>query len=91
VTVLAKLSVKIARRRFRFGKSFKVRGTAEPADTVRVVLQRRGRRRYVRERSRVLRVRKGKFKMKLRPRSRGRYRVVVQAGRVKRRRKLRIL
>jgi len=90
VTVLAKLSVKVARRQFRFGKSFTVRGTAEPADTVRVVLQRRGRRRWVRERSRVLRVRKGNFKVKLRPRSRGRYRLVVQAGRVKRRRSLRI-
>jgi hypothetical protein len=38
----------------------------------------------------VLRVRKGKFKMELRPRSRGKYRLVVQVGRVKRRRKLRI-
>jgi hypothetical protein len=90
VTVLARLSVKLARRRYRFGKSFTVRGTAEPAETVRVVLQRRGRRRWVRERNRVLRVRKGKFKMKLRPRSRGKYRLVVQVGRVKRRRNLRI-
>jgi N-acetylmuramoyl-L-alanine amidase len=90
VTVLAKLSVTLKRRRFRFGKSFTVRGTAEPADAVRVVLQRRGRRRWVRERSRELRVRNGNFKMKLRPRSRGKYRLVVQAGRVKRRRKLRV-
>jgi hypothetical protein len=90
VTVLAKLSVKVARRRFRFGRSFTIRGTAEPADYVRVVLQRRGRRRWLRERHRVLRVRKGKFKMKLKPRSRGKYRLVVQVGRVKRRRSLRI-
>ena len=62
-----------------------------PADDVRVVLQRRSRRRWVRERSRILRVRKGKFKMKLKPRSRGKYRLVVQAGPVKRRRSLRIL
>jgi hypothetical protein len=38
----------------------------------------------------VLRVREGKFKMKLKPRSRGKYRLVVQVGRVKRRRSLRI-
>jgi hypothetical protein len=90
VTVLAKLNVKVARRNHRFGKSFTIRGTAEPADYVRVVLQRRRRRRWVRERTRVLRVRKGKFKMKLKPRSRGKYRLVVQVGRVKRYRRLRI-
>jgi hypothetical protein len=90
VTVLARLNVKIARTRFRFGKSFTVRGTAEPADTVKVVLYRRRRRRWIRERRRVLRVRKGKFKMKLKPRHTGRYRVVVQVGRVKRRRTLTI-
>jgi N-acetylmuramoyl-L-alanine amidase-like protein len=90
VTVLAKLNVKIARSRFRLGKSFTIRGTAEPADTVRVTLYRKRRRRWIRERTRVLRVRKGKFKMKLKPRYRSRYRVVVKVGPVRRRRTLTI-
>jgi N-acetylmuramoyl-L-alanine amidase-like protein len=91
VTVLARLSAKLGRRRVRFGKSFSLSGTAEPADTVRIVLQRRGRRRWIRERTRTLRVRSGKFKMRLRPRARGRYRVIIQVGRVKRIRYLRVL
>ena len=90
VTVLAKLNVKVSSSRFRFGKSFTIRGTAEPAESVQVMLYRRRRRRWIRERNRELRVRKGKFKMKLKPRYRGRYRVVVKVGRVKRRRTLTI-
>jgi hypothetical protein len=78
------------KRRARYGKSFGMRGTAEPADYVRITLQRRARRRWVRERRRLLRVRKGTFKMKLKPRYRGKYRLTVQAGRVKRRRGIRI-
>jgi hypothetical protein len=68
-----------------------MRGTAQPADYVRVTLQRRRRRRWVRERGRVLRVREGAFRMKLKPRYRGRYRLNVQAGRVKRRRPIRVI
>ncbi|HET8759328.1 MAG TPA: peptidoglycan recognition protein, partial [Solirubrobacteraceae bacterium] len=90
VTVLARLSVKLRRRRHRLGKSFTIRGTTEPAETVRVLLKRRGRHRWIRERSRVLRVRNGKYKMKLKPRHRGKYRLIVKVGRVKRRRTLRI-
>jgi hypothetical protein len=89
VLVLAKLNVTV-KRRARYGKSFGMRGTAEPADYVRVTLQRRRRRRWIRERGRELRVRKGTFKMKVKPRHRGRYRLQVQAGRVKRRRSIRI-
>jgi N-acetylmuramoyl-L-alanine amidase-like protein len=91
VTVLARLSVKLGRRRLRLGKSVSIRGTAEPADTVRILVQRRVRRRWVRERTRELRVRGGAFHMRLRPRGRGRYRLTIQVGRVKRRRYLRVL
>jgi hypothetical protein len=91
VTVLARLSVLVNRRRIRLGKSVTVNGTAAPADTVRVMLHRRVRRRWVRERNRTLRVRKGAFRVRLRPRARGRYRLTVQVGRVKRRRTIRVV
>jgi hypothetical protein len=38
----------------------------------------------------VLVVKKGAFKVRLRPRARGRYRLMVQKGRVKRRRAMRV-
>ena len=42
------------------------------------------------ERSRKLKVRNGSYKVRLRPRTRGKYRVVVQVGRVKRHRQLKV-
>ena len=90
VTVLARLQVSIDRRRLRLGNSVKVDGTAEPAETVRLFLHRRARRRWIRERDRVVRVRRGTFHVRLRPHARGRYRLIIKAGRVKRRKALRV-
>ena len=61
-----------------------------PADTVRLTLYRRVRRHGPRERNRTLDRQEGVFKVRLRPRSRGRYRLMVQKGRVKRRRAMRV-
>jgi N-acetylmuramoyl-L-alanine amidase-like protein len=91
VTVLARLSAKLGRKKVRFGKSVSIRGTAEPADYVRILVQRRRGRRWVRERDRHLRVRGTKFQMRLRPRGFGRYRITIQVGRVKRRRYFRVV
>jgi hypothetical protein len=90
VTVLPKMAVKLGRRDVRLGTSVKAKGTAVPADTVRLTLDRRVRRHWVRERNRTLVVKKGAFKIRLRPRARGRYRLMVQKGRVKRRRAMRV-
>jgi hypothetical protein len=90
VTVLPKMDVKLGRRNVRLGSSVQAKGSAVPADTVRLTLDRRVKRHWVRERNRMLTVRKGKFKIRLRPRSRGRYRLMVQKGRVKRRRAMRV-
>jgi hypothetical protein len=90
VTVLPKMEVRLGRRDVRLGSSVQAKGSAVPADTVRLTLDRRVRRHWVRERNRVLTVRKGQFKVRLRPRNRGRYRLMVQKGRVKRRRAMRV-
>jgi hypothetical protein len=90
VTVLPKMAVQLGRRNVRLGTSVQAKGTAVPADTVRLTLDRRVRRHWVRERNRVLVVRKGAFQVRLRPRARGRYRLMVQKGRVKRRRAMRV-
>jgi hypothetical protein len=91
ITVLASLKLSITRKRLRYGNSFTARGRATPAETVKLTLQRRSRRRWVKERSRKLKVRNGSYKVRLRPRTRGKYRVVVQVGRVRRHRQLKVL
>jgi hypothetical protein len=90
VTVLPRMNVALGRRNVRLGRSVQAKGTAVPADTVRLTLDRRVRHHWLRERNRVLVVRKGAFKVRLRPRARGRYRLMVQKGRVKRRRAMRV-
>ena len=70
VAVIPQLSVKVNRRRMRVGKSVQVSGNASPATHVRLTLSRRSRRRWVRERRRLLRVRNGTYRVRLRPRSR---------------------
>jgi hypothetical protein len=90
VTVLPWMSVKLSRKQLRLGQSVRVNGTAKPADTVRLTLDRRVRRHWKRERNRQLRVRNGAFQVKIRPHARGRYRLMIQKGRVKRRRALRV-
>ena len=90
VTVLPKMAVQLGRRDVRLGSSVRAKGSAVPADTVRLTLDRRVRNHWVRERNRTLIVKKGSFKIRLRPRARGRYRLMVQKGRVKRRRAMRV-
>ena len=90
VTVLPKMDVSLGRHNVRLGSSVQAKGSAVPADTVRLTLDRRVKRHWVRERNRTLIVKKGTFKIRLRPRSRGRYRLMVQKGRVKRRRAMRV-
>jgi hypothetical protein len=90
ITVLASLNLALGRKRLRLGNTFGAHGKATPAETVKLTLERRYRRRWVKERSRVLKVRKGTYTVRLRPRTRGKYRVTVQVGRVKRHRQLKI-
>jgi hypothetical protein len=90
ITVLARLKLSLSRRRLRAGRTFRVRGTASPAAQVRLTLERRSRRRWVRERRRLLPVRDGAFQARLRPRSPGKYRVTVRVGSVVRRRTLHV-
>jgi len=84
------MDVRLGRRNVRLGTSVQAKGSAVPADTVRLTLDRRVKRHWVRERNRTLIVKKGTFKIRLRPRNRGRYRLMVQKGRVKRRRAMRV-
>ena len=90
IAVIPQLSVKLGRSRMRVGKSVQVSGNASPATHVRLTLSRRVRRRWVRERRRLLRVRNGTYRVRLRPRSRTKYRVTVQVGGIKRNRPLRV-
>jgi hypothetical protein len=92
IYVLAKLNLALGRNRLRLGQTFKAQGRASaPAESVKLTLQRRSRRRWVKERRRVLPVSGDAYKVRLRPRTRGKYRVTVQAGRVKRHRQLKVL
>ena len=68
----------------------RVSGTADPATHVRLRLDLRSRRRWVRSRTRLLRVRRGAYKAFVRPRGRGKYRVTVQVGGIRRRRTLKV-
>jgi hypothetical protein len=54
------------------------------------MLDLRSRRRWRRQRTRLLRVRSGVYNAYVRPRGRGKYRVTVQVGSIKRRRTLRV-
>jgi hypothetical protein len=90
VTVYPWMSVKLNRKQLRLGQNVQVKGTAKPADTVRLTLDRRVKRHWKRERNRQLRVRNGAFQVKIRPHARGRYRLMIQKGRVKRRRAMRV-
>jgi hypothetical protein len=91
IAVLASLNLKLGRNRVPLGESFKASGRAVPADSVKLTLQRRSRRRWVTTRRRVLQVRNDAYKVRMRPRVRGKYRVNVQVGRVKRHRQLKVL
>jgi len=90
VTVLARINLSLNTNRLRLGRRVRVTGTADPATHVRVMLDLRRRRRWVRSRTRLLRVRRGAYKAFVRPRGRGKYRVTVQVGGIKRRRTLRV-
>jgi hypothetical protein len=89
VTVLARLSINLGRNRLRAGRLVRVTGVADPATHVRLTVQVRSRRRWVRQSRRLVRVRSGLFRTTVRPRSRGKYRISVQVGRIVRRRGLR--
>jgi hypothetical protein len=89
--VLPRLNLALDRARVRRGRVVTVTGTADPADRVRLTLERRVGRRWVRERRRSLRVVDGAFSMRVRPRSSGKYRVTVQVRSVRRRRVLRVV
>jgi hypothetical protein len=91
VTVRAQLDLGVDDDRLRRGQTVHVTGTASPADRVRVVLERRWRRRWVRERRRLLRVHNGAYRVRLRPLARGKYRITARVGSVRRRRMLRVL
>jgi N-acetylmuramoyl-L-alanine amidase len=91
ITVLARLGIALDRTRLRRGRVVTVTGTASPAERVRLTLERRSGRRWVRERRRRLRVESGVYTVRLRPRSSGKYRVTAQVGSVRRRRVLRVV
>jgi hypothetical protein len=92
ILVLARLNLTLGRNRLRLGQSVNAQGHATaPAESVKLTLQRRSRRRWVKERKRVLPVTGDAYKVRLRPRARGKYRVTVQAGRVRRHRQLKVL
>jgi N-acetylmuramoyl-L-alanine amidase-like protein len=91
IVVLAHLNLTLDRSRIRRGRVVTVNGTANPAERVRLSLERRVGRRWVRERRRDLRVSNGLFTVRLRPRSSGKYRITVQVGTVRRRRILRVV
>jgi hypothetical protein len=89
IDVLPRLDLSLGRTRVRLGRRLKAQGHASaPAQSVRLTLQRRGRRRWYREQRRVLPVADDAYTLRLRPHRRGRYRVIAQAGRVKRYRRL---
>ncbi len=90
VTVLPRLDIALGNSRIRLGRRVRVRGTADPATHVRLMLDLRSRRRWQRARTRLLRVRGGAYNAYVRPRWRGKYRVTVQVGGIKRRRILRV-
>ena len=91
VIVLPRLSLGLDRARVRRGRVVTVTGTADPAERVRLTLERRSGRRWLRVRRRSLRVVDRAFAMRVRPRSSGKYRVTVQVGSVRRRRLLRVV
>jgi N-acetylmuramoyl-L-alanine amidase len=90
ITVLARLNLSLNRNRLRLGNRVRARGTADPATHVRLMLDVRSRRRWVRSRTRLVRVRRGAYNAYMRPRGRGKYRVTVQVGGIKRHRTLKI-
>jgi N-acetylmuramoyl-L-alanine amidase len=90
VSVLARLNIALSNSRLRLGRRVRVSGTADPATHVRLTLDLRSRRRWRRDRTRLLRVRRGVYNAYVRPRARGKYRVTVQVGSIKRRRTLRV-
>jgi hypothetical protein len=90
LTVLPRLTIGITKRRLRLGRTVTVDGTAELADRVSLVLERRSRGRWKRERKRSLAVVDGVWEIRLRPRRRTRYRVSASAGPIVRRRRFRV-
>jgi N-acetylmuramoyl-L-alanine amidase len=90
ITVLARLNIRLSRNRIRLGSRVRVRGTADPATQVRLMLDVRRRRRWLRARTRLVRVRRSAYNAWVRPRGRGKYRVTVQVGGIKRRRSLKV-
>jgi hypothetical protein len=90
ITVLARLNVSLSRKRIRLGSRARVRGSADPATKVRLMLDVRRRRRWLRTRTRLVRVRRGAYNTVVRPRGRGKYRVTVQVGGIKRHRTLKV-
>ena len=91
VTVLARLSLTLGRNRLRLGWRVRASGVADPATHVRITLQRRSRRRWLTERRRVVAVRDGVYRVRLRPLARGRYRISSRVGRIVRRRAIRVV
>ncbi len=90
ITVLARLNLTLNRNRIRLGSRVRARGSADPATQVRLMLDVRSRRRWVRARTRLVRVRRGAYNTVVRPRGRGKYRVTVQVGGIKRHRTLKV-
>ena len=90
ITVLARLDLTLNRNRLRLGSRVRVHGTADPATHVRLMLDVRRRRRWVRSRTRLVRVRRGVYNAWVRPGGRGKYRVSVQVGGIRRNRSLKV-
>ena len=90
VTVLARLTISLNRRRLRLGQRARLTGAADPATHVRLTVQRRGRRRWVRHRRRLVRVRSGLYRARVRPPRSGKYRITAKVGRIKRRRTIKV-
>ncbi len=86
VTILARLNISVRRS----GGVVRVSGTADPATHVRLTVERRIGRRWVRRRRKLLKVRGGAYSARLRIGGRGKPRVSVQVGSVIRRRTLRV-
>ena len=90
VTVLARLTISLNRKRLRLGQRVRLTGVADPATHVRLTVQRRRPRRWLRHRRRLVRVRSGLYRARFRPPRSGKYRITTKVGRIKRRRTIKV-
>jgi hypothetical protein len=90
VTILARLNLSLSRSSVRPNALVRLSGSVDPATHVQLTVERRVGRRWVRKRRRLIKVRNGKYSLRIRAGARGKLRISVQVGAVVRRRTLRV-